>query len=233
MDELIKKIRGAQTSESIKTHSFSPHKLRDYPQLAENLLKVKSACALANKEAKVIPEQKADEIILICANLIEKKDYSFLENDPLQGGGGVGLNYAINEFILDESSNLAFEEVNASQSSSDVVFTAMALTFRFYIDKLYLTIQKTISDLEIKARAWKDIQIPARTCLQLASSAPLGSIFKSFALSMQRSLDQLKIYEVMLTKVNLGGTVFGSCEGASQEYLTAVRETLPLILGKK
>jgi aspartate ammonia-lyase len=223
-------LYGIQTMRTIQNLSFSGRKLGQYPTYIEALAIVKKAAALANQEAGILDETSSKAIIRACDRLIEGDYYKHFPVDMLHGGGGIGTNMNINEVIA----NLANEsfgiprgtyapvhpadDVNASQSTSDVCHTAIRLAIIKSFHSLSSELTHLIDALEEKVVEFYDVTTISRTCLQDGMRIQLGDTFSGYVQVIKRRLLSLEEATSKLHSINLGGTVIGSGVGAPKIY---------------
>jgi aspartate ammonia-lyase len=208
----------SQTLVSVRTHSYSGQALWQYPYLTRSLLKVKLAAAQANYNSGMLSEDKFSSIAKRLDYLLSDHHPHWFPVDPLQGGGGIGINTNINDLIGIEGSNL-------SQSTSDVVSTAGRISLKDLSADLAAALTKSIQLLEKLGKEYADTDSLARTCLQDASVTKFGRTFSGYARSLSRSHDRIN-ESVHLLRVNLGGTTIGMSYGANEKYCSLVREEL-------
>jgi aspartate ammonia-lyase len=106
-----------------------------------------------------------------------------------------------------------------SQSTNDVVPTAMKITALQLIDELILVYDEYQIGLTKKAKEFKNIIKVGRTHLQDAVPITLGQEFGAHASVVRRDRERLKKLKQTLLGVNLGGTAVGTAITASTEYI--------------
>lgn len=228
-----------QAELAAQTHRFSNAVLQDYPVLISRLLEVKKACARANVLANEIDKKQGQAIAEACDDLLADNQSAFFHIDPLQGGGGIAINMAINESIFERCQangsltdrKQAKEVVNKSQSTADVLYTALSLSLYTHLGFLESTLDLLHSSLDKKILDFADVPIQARTCLQRASMAMVDQLFQGYACAVQRRLERIRSIRDSFLQVNLGGTVLGQGDGASPEYRRFVIDQLRDVTG--
>lgn len=236
---------GIQTVRCLENLSFSPARLRDYPRLIESLAKVKRACALANAEAGVLSTAIAQAIEAACLELEAGEHREQFLVDMLHGGGGIAFNFNLNEVVANLA-NLRFGSgvgtydpvhpkihVNASQSTADVCHTAFRLAVYNSLQALLAVLAQLYSAFIEKQQAFKEVETLARTCLQDAMTVPLGTIFGAYAAVTKRRSVELSQCTERLRRVNLGGTVIGSGDGAGTPYRQVVIRILSQVTAQE
>jgi aspartate ammonia-lyase len=208
----------SQTLVSVRTHSYSGQALWQYPYLTRSLLKVKLAAAHANHKSGMLTEDNFSSIAKRLDYLLSDHHAHWYPVDPLQGGGGIGINTNINDLIGIAGSNL-------SQSTADVVSTAGRIALKELSSDLAAASMKSIQLLEKLGNEYADTDSLARTCLQDASVTKFGRTFSGYAKSLLRSHNRIS-ESTRALRVNLGGTTIGLSHGANEEYCLLVREEL-------
>ena len=183
----------------------------------------KKACALANKDLKVL-DNKIANLIIKATDQILKGD---LDNQfPLkiwQTGSGTQTNMNLNEVISNYANKLSTgrlgtkkpihpnDHVNASQSSNDSFPTAMHISSVIQIQKkLIPSIKEMLSILQKKTREFKKIIKIGRTHMQDATPLTLGDEFSGYTEQIKNDLENIeKTYKKMFALAQ-GGTAVGT-----------------------
>ena len=212
---------GAQTQRSINnfnigTETFSSDFIKAFAIQ-------KKACALANKDLKVL-DNKTSNLIIKATDQILKGN---LDNQfPLkiwQTGSGTQTNMNLNEVISNYANKLSTgkvgtkkpvhpnDHVNASQSSNDSFPTAMHIASVIQIQKkLIPSLKEMLSVLQKKTKEFKKIIKIGRTHMQDATPLTLGDEFSGYTEQIKNDLDNIKkIYKKMLALAQ-GGTAVGT-----------------------
>jgi len=224
------------TQRAISTHAFSGRLLKDYPSWLEALLQVKAAAARANFAASNLNEEEQAWIEEACKQLMLLEYRDLFQADVYQGGGGIAVHMNINEaiqaFIQETGKHLDIKtQINASQSTSDVLSTASFIALQQTGNELLIVLEDTARILEEKAIQFSAVQTMARTCLRDAMPAPLSELFRGYSLLVQRQIKELRTRLSAFEEGNLGGTVIGSGEGASLTYQGVVIPFLSELTG--
>ena len=181
-----------QTRLAIRTHSYSGRKLSEYPTLVLALFEVKEACALTNLEAGQLSSKKAKCIAKICKDARESQSISKLKIDPFFGGGGIGINQNLNEFISEKSEGVVSpEEVNHSQSTADVLHTSI----RISLGRVSLILSETLEELRdttlLKVKEFSKIETMSRTCMRDALPTTLDRLFEGYVALLNRMMSDV------------------------------------------
>lgn len=237
-------LYGLQTVRACENLGFSGRPLSRYPLLIRGLAKVKKAAALANREAGILERDIADRIAASCDLLIAGNHAEQFPVDVYAGGGGIGLNMNVNEVIANLCNIRAghppgtgrpvhpVEHVNRSQSTSDVCHTAFRIALLDAFGPLRAELDALHAALAAKASAFAEVRTIARTCLQDAMAVSLGSLFAGYAGLTERRTAALARAVERLHRINLGGTVIGSGEGAPEDYQAHILPKLREVTGR-
>ena len=221
-------LYGEQTRLTLKNMSFSGVPLSGFPIYLQAAAQVKKACAIANGRAGLLPWARTEKISGACEHLIAGEYTEQFPVDVYHGGGGIGVNMNLNEVIaaLAGEDIQAVDEVNLSQSTSDVCHTSLRLALLEMGERLDRALEPWIRTLEIKAQRFSQVDTIARTCLQDGMRVAASALFEGTAAALRRQRSQLLEWQPKLTAVNLGWTVIGSGTGAPESYR---REVLPAL----
>ena len=212
---------GAQTQRSLNnfnigTETFSSDFIKAFAIQ-------KKACALANKDLKVL-DNKISNLIVKATDQILKGNLD--DQFPLkiwQTGSGTQTNMNLNEVISNYANKLSTgkvgtkkpvhpnDHVNASQSSNDSFPTAMHIASVIQIQKkLIPSLKEMLSVLQKKTKEFKKIIKIGRTHMQDATPLTLGDEFSGYTEQIKNDLDNIeKIYKKMLALAQ-GGTAVGT-----------------------
>jgi aspartate ammonia-lyase len=229
-------LPGEQTERSRQCHSFSGKTLGQYPLLVGALLQIKSAAARANRHFEVIAQHDSDRVQKACEFLLTTYQPELFVVDVFQGGGGIGMNVNVND-VLQRISGVDTTIINASQSTADVCATAIRMAILQLAQNACFQLDLVKQTMESKAGQFSQVRTIARTCLRDASVTTLGSTFQAYADAIQRRRLQLTASADLLHEVNLGGTVFGSEEGAPAGFgvhaIQELNDTFPYSLSQR
>ena len=231
---------GPKTASCLVHTSFSGQTLATAPSLVIALLTVKRAAAIANQRAGILSISQRDAITAATVELMAMLAKGELEQalavDLYAGGGSIALNVNISELIAAQANHgritgalpAAAEaidwrtQVNASQSTADVVRTALHLALIFDHQALDRELECLAAELVRLGRAFGQVEVVARTCLQPAMPTSLGAGFSALATLVERRRDELSRAISHLHGICIGGTVIGNGAGASEAYRRGV-----------
>ena len=244
-------VYGIHALRGFKNFPVSGEKLNPY--LIKGVLLVKKAAAETNFKCDLLSPDKYEPVIAAIDKLIDETTtciesgvasiYNKIIVDPLQGGAGTSLNMNINEVIANTVLKIAgrnygdyefihpIDDVNLSQSTNDVIPTAMkiaAITLLRELAKSYAALQGALQEKEI---GFSNILKLGRTQYQDAVPIMLGQEFGAYAQAIARDRWRLYNGEERLRSVNLGGTAVGNSVTANMNYVLSVNSELKKITG--
>lgn len=195
-------------------------------RLAHRLAMVKIAAAKANEATGLLPKKISDTICQAAEELIRHDYDNNIVVDMIQGGAGTSINMNVNEIIASRAEEILndgtaihpLDHINLSQSTNDVVPTAMKIATLQLIDKLLEAYEKYASTMEQKSFEFKNILKTGRTHLQDAVPMMLGQEFGAHAAAARADIARIKRTIPGLLSVNLGGTAVGTGINATREY---------------
>jgi len=213
-------LYGAQTQRAAENFPISGNR---FPRrFIESLGLIKQAAAVTNRELGLLDPKKADAIIASTKRVILGDVDDQFVLDIYQTGSGTSTNMNANEVI----SNLATEllggqrgeklvhpndDVNMSQSSNDVIPTAMHVSARLAIElELIPTLLRFHKALADKAEEFDDIVKSGRTHLMDATPVRLGQEFSGYAAQIKNGIRRLQNASMELCWLPLGGTATGT-----------------------
>ena len=213
-------LYGAQTQRAVENFPISD--LRFPRRFIEALGVIKQAAARTNAELGLLPEDKAQAIDEAAQRIIDGALDDQFVLDVFQTGSGTSTNMNANEVIA----NLASEaiggrrgtrlvhpndDVNMSQSSNDVIPTAMHVAARVALERdLIPALNRLESALTTKARAFDDVFKSGRTHLMDAVPVRLGQEFAGYASQIAHGVQRLRRASDELAELALGGTAVGT-----------------------
>lgn len=210
-------------------------------QLIKNILLIKKAACWANSKTASLSPKKSKAIFQAINQLLKNLDEEFSDlfpTDSLQGGAYTSVNMNINEVIANTALEILGEkkgnykiihpndDINQSQSTNDVVPTAMRLTTIDFVEKTTKTLKKLINSFDKKSDEFNDVIKLGRTHLQDAVPITLGTEFKAYSEMVRQATKNLISLEKPLSVITLGGTAIGTCQNASPRYIKLATKKL-------
>ena len=220
---------GAQTQRSINNFNIGSE---TFPSdFIKAFVIQKKACALANKDLKVLDNKIA---ILIIKAIDQILKGTLNDQFPLkiwQTGSGTQTNMNLNEVISNYANKLSIgklgtkkpvhpnDHVNASQSSNDSFPTAMHISSVIQIQKeLIPSIKEMLSTLKKKTEKFKKVIKIGRTHMQDATPLTLGDEFSAYTEQIKNDLENIeKTYKKMFGLAQ-GGTAVGTGINAPKNF---------------
>lgn len=227
-------LYGEQTRLTLENMTFSGVPLRRYPAYLRAAAQVKTACARANAQAGLLSEEKAKAIEAACQKVASGDYDDQFPVDVYHGGGGIGINMNLNEVI----SSLAgadvhpVNDVNGSQSTSDVCHTSLRLALLEGLEALDGEAAAWVEQLKELAQRFDSVPTIARTCWQDGMQISAGALFSATASAIARQRNELQRWRETLHQVNLGWTVIGDGTGAPKAYREKILPALCAVTGR-
>ncbi|MDX6629775.1 MAG: fumarate hydratase, class [Gaiellales bacterium] len=239
-------LYGAQTARAAVNFGTTSSRLSDRPELLRALGQVKASAAEANRELGVLEPAIAAVIVRAAEELAAGGLREHFPIALVQGGGGTSTNMAVNEVLANRAAQLLgaepgrsdvvhpLDHVNRSQSSNDVVPTALSLAVHACAPAALAGLGAVTAALDgLAARAGDGLRL-GRTCLQDAVPLPIAAYHGAQATAVRRASAALRRSIEPLLEVPLGATAVGTGLGAPPGYrgravtLLALRSGLAL-----
>ena len=220
---------GINTQRAIENFQISRKK---FPKIfIISLAQVKKASLLANLDLDLIDKENGNAILQAVNEILDENKY--LDQFPIdvfQTGSGTQTNMNMNEVLANRANEiLGFpvgkkhpihpnDHINKGQSSNDVIPSAMHISALHMIQKLFLTLEKLIKQLDNKITEFKDIVKVGRTHLQDAIPIPLSLEFEVYKKQMETSIERLRYCCNELYYIPIGGTALGTGLNAPRNF---------------
>ncbi len=219
---------GKETERTLENMSFSNVRLSAFPDFVKACALVKKAAAISNYRAGELEHRHMQLITAACDEIIKGLHHDEFPVDVYHGGGGIGINMNINEVISRLSGDEVdtVEHVNMSQSTSEVNHTAMRIAMIHLTRNLIQEIDRFNIILSEKSEEFRDVQTIARTCWRDGLSVSVSVLFEALHDALKRNRNRLELLVEELHFINLGWTVIGSGDGASEGYRSYILEAL-------
>jgi len=204
---------------------------------------IKRSAALANRDLKTLPSEKADAIVKACDEILSGHLLDQFIVDAVNSGAGTAFNMNTNEVIANKAlefsghriGDYSFinpnDDVNMSQSSNDTFPTAMHIAILMNMREVVDSLKSLITMFEKKAQEFKEVIKIGRTHLMDAIPVTLGQEFNVYAFSLKRGLSKIVDVCSDLEYVGLGGTAVGTGANAPPGYDKLVIKHLSQISG--
>ncbi len=229
---------GISTQRAVRNFRISGRQMPKQFILA--LAKVKKACLLANLNLGDIESEPANALLkAVDEILMEDKMLDQFPVDIFQTGSGTQSNMNMNEVLANRANEILGQprgtkspvhpndHVNLSQSSNDVIPTAMHIAaFEASTAEMVPSLTKLIQSLTNKIDEFEGIVKVGRTHLQDAIPIPLSTELKVYRLQMTSNLEYLEAVHEELGIVPIGGTALGTGLNAREGFAEKAVEHL-------
>ncbi|AYA37901.1 class II fumarate hydratase [Hymenobacter oligotrophus] len=236
---------GAQTQRSIENFPIAQDINRMPKEIIRAFAYLKKAAALTNRDAGILPADKAELIGRVCDEILAGQ---LDEQFPLvvwQTGSGTQSNMNVNEVIayrghvlqggnlLDEKKALApNDDVNKSQSSNDTFPTAMHIAaYKTLIEVTIPGIERLRNTLASKSKEFMNIVKIGRTHFMDATPLTLGQEFSGYVSQLDHGLRAIKNTLAHLSELALGGTAVGTGINTPEGYSETVARYIAELTG--
>ena len=216
---------------------------RSHLNMIRAFVMIKRSAALANRDLKILPEEKADAIVKACDKILSGDLLDQFIVDAINSGAGTAFNMNTNEVIANKALEICGhkigdysfinpnDDVNMSQSSNDTFPTAMHIALLMNLKDVEDSLKLLIASLDKKSVEFKDVIKIGRTHLMDAIPVTLGEEFNEYAFSLKRGLDKIVGTNSDLEQVGLGGTAVGTGANAPPGYSKMVIKYLSQVSG--
>nr|WP_319495050.1 class II fumarate hydratase [uncultured Desulfobacter sp.] len=228
---------GAQTERSRQNFTIGRELMPK--TLIHAFARLKKACAAVNRRMDLLDDHKADLIIRVCDEILNKDHDDQFPLHVWQTGSGTQTNMNLNEVIANRAALLdgkalddtrpihPNDHVNKSQSSNDTFPAAMHIAAVFEIhDTLLPAVDRMCQALEEKSQQFSKVIKIGRTHLQDATPLTLGQEISGWQAMIQSSREQILQSLESLYPLAIGGTAVGTGLNAPQGFGKAVAEEL-------
>jgi fumarate hydratase class II len=218
-------LYGAQTQRAVENFPISG--LRFPRSFIRALGLIKSAAARANTRLKQLPQDLAAAIERAADQVAAgDHDHQFVV-DIFQTGSGTSTNMNANEVIGHIANAHPNDHVNRSQSSNDVIPSAIHIAAAMLAhDELLPAMTKLSLSLSRKSREFQDVIKIGRTHLQDAVPMRLGQEFSGYAAQVELSAGRIRMALEGIYELPLGGTAIGTGLNAVPGFASAVIEDI-------
>ena len=237
-----KALWGAQTQRAVNNFPISGIKM-DFPftkSFVSSLGLIKDAAARANLRLKLISTKKSKAISRAAKEVWKEKHHKEFPIDVFQTGSGTSSNMNANEVIANLASRYSKldinpnDDVNMSQSSNDVIPTAIKLSAIMDLDgKLFPALDELIDNIEKKSKSLEGVIKTGRTHLMDAMPIDFSEELGAWASQLSASKDMLKTIEKRFFELPQGGTAVGSGINAHKNFSKYFAQELSKLCNSK
>ena len=234
---------GAQTQRSL--HHFAISTERFPTAFICALIMVKRAAAVVNARLGRLPQPIAEGIRRAADEILAGEHLDQFPLSIWQTGSGTQTNMNANEVLANRASLLlggpcgsgrlvhANDHVNASQSSNDVIPTALYVSAALGLRRRVLPALTALADaLETKQREFADLIKVGRTHLQDATPITLGQEFSAYVSQLRDAGAAIEQSLSGLHAVAIGGTAVGTGLNAPPTFGAEVAHELARMTGE-
>ena len=219
---------GATTQRAVENFPIS--NLRFGRRFVWALGLIKASAAEMNASLGVVDAEVAEAIVTAGEEMMAGKFDDQFVVDIFQTGSGTSTNMNANEVLANRAAEILGgdlgsklvhpnDQVNASQSSNDVIPTAMHVAAVASIEEDLLPALRTLHEsLAAKAEEFDDVLKSGRTHLQDATPIRLGQEFSGYAEQIAKGIGRSTAAEVELLELALGGTAVGTGINAPEGF---------------
>ena len=237
-----KALWGAQTQRAVNNFPISGIKM-DFPftkSFVSSLGLIKDAAAKANLKLKLISAKKSKAISRAAKEVWKEKHHHQFPIDVFQTGSGTSSNMNANEVIASLATKFAKtqikpnDDVNMSQSSNDVIPTAIKISAHMDLTKKMLpALDELIEAIEKKASSVKGTIKTGRTHLMDAMPIDLSEELLAWSSQLKSSKEMLVNISKKLLVLPQGGTAVGSGINAHKNFAKYFAKEMSNIYDKK
>lgn len=234
-------LYGVQTQRAVENFPISGRTA--HPALITATVQIKKAAAQVHVALGLLPHDKGQAIIKAADEILAGQYRDQFVVDIFQAGAGTSHNMNANEVIANRAIEILGghkgdysivhpnDDVNKSQSTNDVMPTAMRLASLALLAKLQGVIGTLTQALEKKASEFQGILKSGRTHLQDATPVRLGQEFSGYARCVEKHGKALDAVGPQLEELGIGGSAVGTGLNVHPEYRTRMVEVLQLETG--
>ena len=233
---------GAQTQRAVNNFPISGIKM-DFPftkSFVSSLGLIKDAAAKTNLRLKLLSSKKSKAISKAAKEVWQEKHHHEFPIDVFQTGSGTSSNMNANEVIANLATKYAKldikpnDDVNMSQSSNDVIPTAIKISAHMDLTKkLFPALDKLIAVIEKKAKSLRGIIKTGRTHLMDAMPIDFAEELYAWSSQLKSSKKMLLTLEKKLLELPQGGTAVGSGINAPKQFSRYFAQEMTKLLGNE
>ncbi|MEW9698370.1 aspartate ammonia-lyase [Paenibacillus sp. SI8] len=223
---------GIQTMRAIE--NFPITGVTIHKELITALAEVKLAAAQANMDMHMLPRKIGEQVVAAAEEVRQGRLTEQFIVDSIQGGAGTSINMNMNEVLANRALELMGESkgnyfqcnpnnhVNMSQSTNDVIPTAIKIAAYRLAEELLITMKALQSSFAQKEHEFDDVIKMGRTHLQDAVPIRMGQEFGAYARVIERDIKRITQASHGLLSVNMGATAVGTGLNAKPAYVESV-----------
>ena len=222
-----KALWGAQTQRALDNFTISGIKFV-FPfgrSFIEALGMIKFSAAAANNKLKLLPANKAAAIKLASKDVLNGLHDDSFPLDVFQTGSGTSTNMNANEVIANIASKKsklkinANDDVNMSQSSNDVIPTAICVSALIDMNRLLLpNLDELINSIDLKMKQVKGNVKTGRTHLMDAMPIDFSQELSGWKAQLEANNKTITQATNRMNQIPQGGTAIGTGINAHKDF---------------
>ena len=222
-----KALWGAQTQRALDNFTISGIKFV-FPfgrSFIEALGMIKFSAAAANNKLKLLPANKAAAIKSASKDVLNGLHDDSFPLDVFQTGSGTSSNMNANEVIANLASKKsklkinANDDVNMSQSSNDVIPTAICVSALIDMNRLLLpNLDKLINSIDLKMKQVKGNVKTGRTHLMDAMPIDFSQELSGWKAQLEANKKTITQATNRMNQIPQGGTAIGTGINAHKDF---------------
>jgi len=202
-------LYGAQTQRAVENFALGPQRFQS--ALIQALGLVKACAARVNAELGLLHPELASAIGQAADAIAGGAHYEQFVVNVFQTGSGTSTNMNANEVIARLAKAHPNDHVNRSQSSNDVIPSAIHIAAALEVRSQLLPALDLLGGaLQNRALAFWDVMKIGRTHLQDATPIRLGQEFSGYAQQVRASSERITMALDGIYELPLGGTAVGT-----------------------
>jgi fumarate hydratase class II len=229
-------LYGAQTQRAVNNFTISD--LVMPKSFIQSLGLIKAAAAKANAELGLLDSEMAKVIYDAAMEIAGGKYIDQFPIDVFQTGSGTSTNMNINEVIATLASNQLKrpihpnDKVNCSQSSNDVIPTAIHLSAQMVLEQQLLPALKQLQNvILIREQALADQLKIGRTHLMDAMPLSFGQELSGWRAQLSLAVSRISDSQQRLYQIAQGATAVGTGVNAPEHFSRLFAEQLSNLTG--
>ena len=195
------------------------------------IVEIKRSSALAHFSAGELDRSRMKAILKACDEILLGRHTESFTLPAFQGGAGTSIHMNVNETIALRGTEILAKKgkkgielhpndhVNMSQSTNDVMPSALRLSALRMSGKLLSTLNILTKTLEKKSGQFRKIGKLGRTHLADAVPVTLGQEFEVYAEYVKTGAERIKNARRSMLELNLGGSAVGNSLNVSPRYI--------------
>ncbi|WP_018949476.1 aspartate ammonia-lyase [Thioalkalivibrio sp. ALMg11] len=213
---------GAQTQRAVDNFHISGRPMP--PAFIRALAQTKAACAEANQALDQLPDEVAAAIVAAAETIASGEHADAFPVDVYQTGSGTSSNMNMNEVIARLASSDALtvhpnDHVNRSQSSNDVIPTALHVAASVQMEKqLMPALRHLIATIARREGELTAIVKTGRTHLMDAMPVRMSQELSGWRRQLELDVERLRDTRARINRLAIGGTAVGTGINAPAQF---------------